>query len=140
MKLDQSTQRRLAELHHRLDLLNAQLAALQASWPVRLLTHRKQKAMLLEADAALAEMSALLGTPYESMRFIYRNPTLPGHPMLWISLQWALGTFNAYRMLEAVMDWRPWLIVLSLFGVLAATIWRVPPLRLALKGKYNDEP
>lgn len=116
-----------------------ELHRLQSSWLRRFTTLRKQKRLLIETDAMLAEMGELTGQPHSPMYGpLSRNPVFPGHPLLWYAAQWGLGVYNAYAGVSALMAGRYWLAAFNLSGVLVCTLWRLPPWRLARQGKYNE--
>jgi hypothetical protein len=105
----------------------------------KLFGHRRGTRLLWQCDQLLGRVAALQGEPHEFLP-PRRRPRLPGHPMWWVGGQWFFGIFNAWRMIECLMGERWWLAGAAALGIVAALFWNVPPLRLALKGKYNDEP
>jgi hypothetical protein len=118
----------------------AELGRLQSGRLQRFLTLRQQKRLLVETDALLERMADLTGSQHVSpLRLLRRNPVLIGRPQFWIALQWVVGIYNAFQMIAALSSQRYWLAALNLVGMVACTQWRLPPWRLARRGKYNDD-
>jgi len=141
--LEREHERRIAYLMGVLDPMMRELDRIYAPGRFVLLTmleHRKGRRLLYRADAILAEIAGLRGTEHRSLPPLrHRNPTLPGHPLGWLALQYVVGISNASQMVVALREGHYWLAACTVVGMVLCTQWRLPPWRLARQGKYNDD-
>jgi hypothetical protein len=117
-----------------------ELGRLQSGRFARFFTLRKQRRLLIETDALMSQLGDLTGQPHQPAElYVRRNPELYGHPLFWLLVQFGLGVWNASQMVRALSDGHYWLAACNLLGVVVTAMWRTPPWRLAIRGRYNDE-
>lgn len=87
------------------------------------------------ADDLLAEVARSIGEDHTPLP---RTSPMPfGNPLVWWYLQWGFGIWNACTLLHALGDRRWWPFAFSAGSLLLCASWRVPPYRLAKKGRWG---
>lgn len=102
---------------------------------VRMWNYGPNVPLLQLADKRMGELCALIGESHQRYFSNERRRGL-GHPLFWYVAQHLNGIWCAYMIVSCFSLGRYGLMSFNVFCLAITTRWLVPPLRVALTGKW----